>query len=51
MAETACGKLIQRLGIVKCKGSVEGSEIEIMWNHMKVKCPIPFNLAVDARWE
>ena len=40
VAETACGGILRRLGLVRCKGTVEGNEVSIVWNHMKVKCPI-----------
>ena len=40
VAETACGGILKRLGLVKCSGQVEGNEVTIQWNHMKVKCPI-----------
>ena len=40
IAETACGGLLKRLGMVRCKGTVDGHNVEIQWNHMRVKCPI-----------
>jgi hypothetical protein len=40
VAETACGGILRRLGLVKCTGQVDGNEVSITWNHMKVKCPI-----------
>ena len=40
VAETACGWILRRLGLVRCKGTIDGHDVEIQWNHMKVKCPI-----------
>ena len=40
VAETACGGILRRLGLVRCKGTIDGHDVEIQWNHMKVKCPI-----------
>ena len=40
VAETACGGILRLLGLVKCTGEVDGNEVSILWNHMKVKCPI-----------
>ena len=40
VAETACGGILRRLGLVRCRGQVDGNEVSIIWNHMKVKCPI-----------
>ena len=39
-AETACGGILRRLGLVKVQGQVDGNNVEILWNHMHVKCPI-----------
>ena len=39
-AETACGGILRRLGLVRCRGTVDGNNVEIQWNHMHVKCPI-----------
>ena len=39
-AETACGGILRRLGLVRCHGTVDGHNVEIQWNHMRVKCPI-----------
>ena len=40
VAETACGGILRRLGLVRCKGTIGGHDVEIQWNHMRVKCPI-----------
>ena len=39
-AETACGGILRRLGLVRCRGTVDGNNVEIQWNHMRVKCTI-----------
>ena len=39
-AETACGGILHRLGMVKTCGSVDGTAVNMVWNHMKVKVPI-----------
>ena len=40
IAETACGGILKRLGIVVTKGKIGETSVEITWNHMKVKCQI-----------
>ena len=39
-AETACGAILKRLGIVRTAGLVDGETVNVKWNHMKVKTPI-----------
>ena len=39
-AETACGGILNRLGIVRTTGSVNGENVNVKWNHMKAKTPI-----------
>ena len=39
-AETACGGILKRLGVVCTSGSVNGENVNVKWNHMKVKTPI-----------
>ena len=40
VAETACGGILRRLGSVVTTGKVDNTNVNIQWNHMKVKCPI-----------
>ena len=39
-AESACGGIMKRLGRVRTRGLVEGMQLDIRWNSMKVKVPI-----------
>ena len=39
-AETAGGGILKKLGVVKTKGLIDDSEVEITWDHMKVSTPI-----------
>ena len=40
VAETACGGILRRLGSVTTTGKVCDVNVNIQWNHMKVKCAI-----------
>ena len=40
LAETACGGILKRLGLVTTDATVDGKSVTIEWNHMRVKCPI-----------
>ena len=40
LAETACGGILKRLGTVHTQGLIGDTAVDIVWNHMKVKCPI-----------
>ena len=39
-AETAGGGILKKLGTVKTKGTIDGAEVEVTWDHMKVSTPI-----------
>ena len=40
VAETNCGGILERLGVVRTTGFVNGDQVNVKWNHMKVKTPI-----------
>ena len=39
-AESACGGIMRRLGKIRTEGTVEGMQLNVRWNVMKVKVPI-----------
>ena len=39
-AESACGGIIKKLGVVKTTGMIDDVEVDVTWNHMKVATPI-----------
>ena len=39
-AETAGGGVLKKLGVVRTKGIIDGTEVEVAWDHMKVSTPI-----------
>ena len=39
-AETAGGGILKKLGVVRTKGLIDDTEVEIAWDHMKVSTPI-----------